>query len=58
MSKKLPCDHSYSEVWVHPKNWKTLTTKNYCAQIGMFNANSQTLYLQKNIPAVSLSEKD
>jgi len=27
MAKNLPCDCSYSELWVHPKNWKTLTTK-------------------------------
>lgn len=27
MAKNLPCDCSYTELWVHPKNWKTLTSK-------------------------------
>lgn len=27
MAKNLLFDCSYSEIWVHPKNWKTLTSK-------------------------------
>lgn len=27
MAKNLPFDCSYSELWVSPKNWKTLNTK-------------------------------